>query len=502
MGPGAMHYGVSAHAHHHPEQPALIHGDVALSYAELEHRSDRLAHVLRDSGVQAGDHVATLLPNGVEFFETALATAKAQACFAPLNWHTSRDELEEILADPAISLVVAHAAFGDVPGTQGVLVTTGDGRGAYEAAIASVPDTAGHVIGWSSPQYVHYTSGTTGRPKAIVRTVDGQSLHQNRIRIVQMWGFRSDDVHILSGPSYHGGCGGFALNNLFAGATVVILPEWYPNDWYRLVERHRVTTAFMNPAHFISLLQLPEVERRARDVSSLRLIIHSGAPCPIAVKRRIIEALTPAEVWELYGMSEGFSMRVSPADWLQRPGTAGRPESGTSVRILDGDGNELPRGATGPIYFVPLEINRFRYHGDVERTAAVWRGDAFTAGDIGRLDDDGYLYVSDRAADAVVLDGTQVFPRQVEEVLHEHPDVIDCAVFGVPQGDGEALVATVQARAGVGADALRAHCRARLQDASCPSAIELVDEVPRDPNGKVVKRLLRDRWLGVPQGGI
>jgi len=496
-----MQYGVSAHARESPERTALIHGDLRLSYAELERRSDRLAHVLRDRGVQAGDHVATLLPNGVEFFETALATAKLRACFAPLNWHTSVAELQDILADPSIRLVVAHTDHGNLPRQAGVLVTTGDEGGDYEASIASVPDSAGPIVGWGSPQYVHYTSGTTGRPKAIVRTVDGERLHQNRIRIVEMWGFRSDDVHILSGPSYHGGCGGFALNNLFAGATVVILPEWDARRWLLLVERHRVTTAFMNPAHFIGILQVPDTERRARDVSSLRLIIHSGAPCPVAVKRRIIEALAPGEVWELYGMSEGFSMRVSPADWLLRPGTAGRPDPGTSVRILDGEGNELPPGATGLIYFVPLEINRFRYHGDAEKTAAAWRGDAFTAGDIGHLDEDGYLFVSDRAADAVVVDGTQVFPRQVEEVLHEHPGVLDCAVFGVVAGDGEALVATVQARSGVDAKSLHAHCQARLQAGSCPSVIELVDEVPRDPNGKVLKRLLRDRWLEVSKGG-
>jgi long-chain acyl-CoA synthetase len=229
------------------------------------------------------------------------------------------------------------------------------------------------------------------------------------------------------------------------------------------------------------------------DTSSLRLVIHGGAPCPVNVKERIIAALPHTEVWELYGASEGGATRVSPAEWLERPGTVGKPWPNTEIRIVDGEGKQLPAGAEGVIHISPPGGgNTFHYHRDEEKTDAAWHDGAFTVGDVGRLDDDGYLYITDRIADMVLRDGVNVYPREIEDVLFTHPGVVDCAVFGVPdERHGEVLVAVVEARQAVGEAELASHVRAHLADFKCPAQWRLVDQLPRDPNGKVLKRLLR-----------
>jgi long-chain acyl-CoA synthetase len=233
-------------------------------------------------------------------------------------------------------------------------------------------------------------------------------------------------------------------------------------------------------------------------------VIHAGAPCPQAVKRRIMAAMPATEFWELYGASEGGATRISPQEWLQRPGSVGRPWPGTEVRILHPETREqLAPGHTGVIWTVPPAGNRFRYHGDAEKTASAWAaGDAFTVGDMGHIDEDGYLYVTDRLADMVIRGGANIYPREIEEVLHQHPAVVDCAVFGIPDDrDGEHVKAVVElrpdARAATTAADLVGFCKQHLATFKCPEAWDLVDELPRDPNGKVLKRLLREEaWKG------
>jgi long-chain acyl-CoA synthetase len=259
------------------------------------------------------------------------------------------------------------------------------------------------------------------------------------------------------------------------------------------VEEHRVTCSFVVPAHFIRILEVPEEERAARDVSSLRLLVHAGAPCPVTVKRRIIEAL-PCEISELYGASEGGATRISSAEWLERPGSVGTPWPGVEVRILDEAGNPQPPGEQGIVYIRPPGESRFHYHDDAEKTASAWRDEGFTVGDVGYLDADGYLFLTDRASDMVIRGGVNIYPREIEEVLYTHPAVVDCAVFGVPDERlGEQLHAVVEARTAVTPDDLRAHCVEHLADFKVPATFELVDELPRQPNGKVLKRVLRDQ---------
>jgi len=480
-----------------PDKAALVLGDASRTYAELADRAARLASVFSARGVPSDGSgaVAVMVPNSFEFFETAFGACRVEARFLPVNWHLKSDELAWILSDSGAQVLVADpmlkefvdTALEHAPGCS--VLWTGD---EFEQAIADAEPWP--TVGWRSPGFIFYTSGTTGRPKGVVHgglTPDTMAMAQQGL--VALWGFRADDVHLLAGPAYHAGPGGYAFTTLFSGGTVVIVPTWDARSALSLVHRHRVSTTFMTPAHFIRILEVPDNERAAFDLTSWRLIIHGGAPCPMPVKRRIIDALPDTEVWELYGASEGGATRVSPVEWLERPGTVGKPWPGVEI-ILDTDG--YGDGDEGVIYIKPAGGATFHYHRDEEKTSAAWREGAFTVGDVGRVDADGYLYITDRVSDMVLRDGVNVYPWEIEEVLQSHAAVVDCAVFGVPdERHGEILVAVVETRAPVSDVELSQHTRDRLADFKVPTRFDFVPELPRDPNGKVLKRLLRDSSL-------
>jgi len=488
--------GITAHARANPDHPAFVLGEQVRTFAEFDERTTRLAHAFARRGVGVGDRVAVMLPNGIEFFEAWAAATKLGAPVVLVNWHLKAEELGYILTDSGARLLVAHTDLLDAcrtaldQATDCTLLVVPD---EYETALAA-EDREPELPIDALDAPIFYTSGTTGRPKGVIHgRPDPGRAGQNMRGQLALWGWHGDDTYILTGPGYHAGPGGWAMAALYVGATTVILETFDAEAWLRLVAAHRVTRTFMVPAHFIRILEVPEATRRATDVSSLQLIVHAGAPCPVPVKQRIIEALAPCEIAELYGMSEGGATRISMTEWLERPGSVGRPWPGTEVRILDEAGEPVPTGVTGVIYVRPPGGARFHYHDDPDKTAGAWRDDAFTVGDVGHLDGDGYLYLTDRAVDMVIRGGVNVYPREIEDVLFRHPAVVDCAVLGVPDTRlGEQLLAVVETREPVTPDALRAWCREHLADFKVPATIELVDELPRQPNGKVLKRRLRE----------
>jgi long-chain acyl-CoA synthetase len=430
-----------------------------------------------------------------------------------VNFHLKTDELAYILEDSGARVLVAHERLRSdfepaVERSGSAVLVVGGAPDDYEAAIAGAGAGAVDRATLAPCEVlatpVFYTSGTTGRPKGVVHgSFDGSRAAAAQKGQIALWGWTDRDVYILSGPAYHAGPGGYVMSALFVGARTVIMQPgstsaWDAREWLRLVAAERVTISFMTPAHFIRILEVPEAERSQFDVSSLRVIVHGGAPCPVPVKQRILDALAPAEVWELYGASEGGATRISPTEWRARPGSVGVPWPGVEVRVLDDEGRVLSTGETGLVYIRPAAGARFHYHDDDAKTASAWRDDAFTVGDVGHLDADGYLYLTDRASDMVIRGGVNIYPREIEDVLFTHPAVVDCAVFGVPDDRlGERLHAVIETRVAVTEAELDAWCRARLADYKVPASWDFVAELPRHPNGKVLKRLLRDEaWAG------
>jgi len=501
-------YGLAAHAAGRPDKPAMIVGERVLSYRQLHERTNRLAHALLARGVGKGDRVAAMLPNGCEYFEVMHAVGRIGATMVPINTHFRAEEVGYILDDSGAKLLVTHAdhlpEVGAVVGDRICLtVSEPAGAGSYEGALAAAsaenPPQAELRHGFN---VMIYTSGTTGRPKGVIHpTMDPEIGYQSQAMIAAMWGFTADDVHLVVGPLYHTAPGGYGFMHLFVGATLVIMTKFDAEAALALIERHRVTTTHMVPVNFIRILGLPEATRRRYDVSSLRRVLHAAAPCPEEIKRRIMEFFPRDSVWEYYGMTEGAATVISPEEWRRKPGSVGKPWPGVELTILDESGKPLPAGHVGLIYVSPMGGRAgFQYHKAPEKTASAYRGKIFTVGDMGYVDEDGYLFISDRKADMVISGGVNIYPREIEEALYRHPAVADVAVFGVPDEHwGEAIKAVVELKKGVPAtaDDLTAFCKQHLAAYKCPRSFDLVAELPRDPNGKVLKRKLRDRhWEG------
>jgi acyl-CoA synthetase (AMP-forming)/AMP-acid ligase II len=504
------------HAEHTSEAAALVMAgtDETVTYAELEDRSRRLAAALRARGVAAGDHIAILMENNRAFLEVAWAAQRSGLYYTAINSHLRTGEVQYVLDDCGAVAVVASEAMADVVAGldlsripvrvagAGIL----PGFEPYDALLAATEP--GPLEDDREGREMLYSSGTTGRPKGVRKQLPGTPLGDPSATPVllaravagQGRGVGPGSVYLCPAPLYHSAPLVYSMSMQRLGATVVVMERFDPRSCLELIERHRVTHAQFVPTMFVRMLRLPADERLRYDLSSLQFVVHAAAPCPVPVKRQMLEWWGPI-IHEYYSGTEDIgSTFITPQEWLAHPGSVGRPLE--ECHIVGPDGEELPPGEEGVVSFAGGRP--FEYHNDPDKTASVtdhrgWR----TLGDIGRLDEDGYLYLTDRQAHMIIAGGVNIYPQEAENVLAGHPAVVDVAVIGVPDAEmGEAVKAVVQpvdgAAAGPELEAeLLAHCRDELATYKCPRSVDFVDALPRDPNGKLYKRLLREGyWEG------
>jgi acyl-CoA synthetase (AMP-forming)/AMP-acid ligase II len=493
-----------------PDKPAFIGAEIgeSLSFGQLNERSIRLSRLLR-ARLEVGDRVALLLDNGPGYYCASWAARRAGLRFVPINWHLGAEEAAYIavnsdsralIASPRMASL-AETLAGRIPGLE-LLLADGEGFGAFQplhAAIAA--ESADPLDPELEGVFMFYSSGTTGQPKGILRAMSGKPFG-DRIGIEHLMAglFSFDETARFYSPAplYHAAPLGWTMGTQNLGGTAVVASRFDAEATLRHIQEHRVTHAQFVPTHFVRLLQLPDEVRAKYDVSSLRMVVHSAAPCPVEVKERMMAWWGPI-IHEYYGQSEGAGFTaVGPQDWLAHKGTVGRSVGGP-ILIVDDEGRELPPGETGHIMFEG--VDRFEYHKEPGKTADFFDAKGRSKpGDMGWVDADGYLYLTDRASHMIISGGVNIYPQEIEAVLTLHPSVRDVAVVGVPDLEfGEQVKAVVEPAEGATADdamreALMAYCREHLAGFKCPKTVDFVDELPRLPTGKLLKRELRKRY--------
>jgi long-chain acyl-CoA synthetase len=502
-------------------EAALIDELGETTWAEFDQRVNRVVHGLRDAGVEPGSTVALLCGNRRELVEVTVAAMHAGLVIVPVNWHWVAAELAYVLADSDATALVIEDRYADVAAeacadpqadrcTVRIAIgeTVPDGFGAYEDLLAGAdpaePD--GQVTG--GPMF--YTSGTTGFPKGVrsALTATGNDLSLIDLvaqSAVAMLGIPGDGVTLLEGPAYHSAQWALSVLPLLgAASTVVMRHSFDPAELLDLVDRYGVTNIHLVPTQFIRLLKLPDDVRAGFDGGSLVAVVHGAAPCPIEVKQRMLDWWGPS-ITEYYGGTEGgFLTVITGEEWLSHPGSLGRATALTELMIVDEEGRPCPTGTSGQIYFASRIGADFEYHKAPGKTEAAHLAPGVgTLGDVGYLDDDGYLFMSDRKIDMIISGGVNIYPAEIEGVLTGHPAVLDAAVFGIPDDEmGEQVKAAVELADGwTGSPELAAELiaftRRSLAGYKAPKSVDFEEALPRHPTGKLYKRLLRDPyWEG------
>jgi long-chain acyl-CoA synthetase len=502
-------------ATHQPDRLAVVAPDGGeVSYGRLAADADRYGRGLRALGLRAGDAIVLLLPNGADMLAAHFAALQTGLYIVAVNWHLVGPEVAYILGDSGAKAFVAHQRFASVAAEAAeeaglpasARFAVGEVPGFRPLAELGADQPPGRPDQRTMGGPMLYTSGTTGRPKGVRRPLTGAD--PDDVPAMALWFFgifglapHDEHVHLCGSPLYHTAVLNFVTISIQLGHPAVLMDRWSPAQMLRLIERYRVTHSHMVPTQFSRLLALPEAERTGHDLSSLRVMIHGAAPCPPEVKRRMLDWWGPV-VTEYYAATEGGGTTITAEEWLRKPGSVGRAWPGSVVKVLGEDGRELPPGEPGLVY-LRMGTSSFEYHRDREKTKAARVGDLFTLGDVGHLDEDGYLFLHDRKSDMIITGGVNVYPAEIEGELAGHPKVADVAVFGIPHPDwGEEIKAVVQPADGVRptdalTEELLAFAGTRLAKFKLPRTVDYVDELPRDPNGKLYKRRLREPyWAG------
>jgi len=504
------------------DEPAVVDGRGTTSWIQLDDRVTRLVHALEDRGLRVGDSVVAMLGNQVELLELTLACAHGGWLMVPLNWHWVAREVAYVLADADAAAVVVDERFADVmvhalidadvPRVRCRLLA---GDGAVPSGFERYDDAVRAASGAAlvDPQRggpMFYTSGTTGWPKGVRSALSAIGGPPEVLLLIAHTmaptiGVKPGDpiVQLVCGPLYHSAQWAFGVFALLCGATIVLQHRFDAAEVLALIDEHGVTNVHLVPTQMIRMLELPDDVRAGFDGSSLVQIIHGAAPCSPSVKRRMIEWVGP-KISEYYGGTEGgFISLISAEEWLERPGSVGRPLTVVEIVIHGPDGELLGVNETGEVWFRNLLGSDFEYHNAPEKTASAHRtGGLGTLGDVGYVDDAGYLFLSDRKIDMIVSGGVNIYPAEIEAVLTDHRAVADAAVFGIPDDEmGEAVHAALVLRHGhVWSDALaadlEAFCRERVAGYKVPRSFEVHADLPRSEAGKLTKRRLRDpHWV-------
>jgi len=502
------------HAQKAPEKAAYIMAATGetVTYRQLDERSNRIAQLFRSLGLEAGDHIALFLENNARFFEICWGAQRSGLVYTAISSRLTASEVDYIVGDCGARLLVTSRYLSDravelSPLMKGVahrymIDGTIPGYRSWEETVAGQPatriadETAGHDM--------LYSSGTTGRPKGVMPIVEPQPIDADTPLLAltrRLYGMDENTIYLSPAPLYHAAPLRFNMSVMRAGGTSIIMENFDAEQYLALIGKHHATHTQLVPTMFVRFQKLPDEVRLKYDVSSLKCAIHAAAPCPIPVKEKMIAWWGPI-VWEYYGGTEGNGLTMcNSAEWLAHKGTVGRAVVG-ELRICDDDGNELPAGEPGTIYFAGGR--GFAYHNDPAKTAESRHPKGWsTIGDVGYVDADGFLHLTDRKAFMIISGGVNIYPQEAENLLINHPSVMDCAVFGVPNEEfGEEVKAVVQPRDMADAnqalaEALIAYCKQNLSAIKCPRSIDFEPELPRHPTGKLYKRLLRDRyWQG------
>ncbi len=497
----------------------LKSGDRQISLDDMNARGQCAASGFAAMGIGENDSVALLLRNDIAYFEAMAGATTVGAYAVPVNWHFKSEEVRYILENSDAKIVVVHADL--IVGLEnwcpdGVEILVVPTPPEIATAYGCEPDNCAVATGqanwndWVEAQPTYdkpaadsrssmiYTSGTTGQPKGVRRQpMTAQQQERSAVIGARGFGLEPGMVCAMTGPMYHSAPNGYARAAVKIGCDMILLPRFDPEELLAAIETHKISHMHVVPTMFVRLLRLPVDVKAKYDLSSLKFVIHGAAPCPVDVKLKMLDWWGPV-IFEYYGSTEaGLVTLGSPEQYRAKPGTVGKPHPGTDVVIFDDDGNVLPVNKIGEIFMGLNALSDFTYHKNDEKRVEVGRDDYVTNGDVGFLDDEGYLFLCDRKRDMIISGGVNIYPAEIEGILVEMPGVLDCAVFGIPDDDfGEAIAAAVQPQSGHDLDeaAVRSYLKEHLASYKVPKVVAFHDDLPREDTGKIFKRHLRDPY--------